>query len=159
MKIAGLQIRKFADTDEERCCEIIKDCFEKNIVLSDEAKKYIVNKFTQRGYLSGENKKYGIFVCEVSGEVCGMGAIENEEIKKIYVDLDFQGQGIGENVLNYLEDFGKENGVSEFVLHSYDNAVGFYLKHGYEVVGDYEFDFPNLSEKVFVKEMKKRVFS
>jgi len=150
-------IRSFLDSDEERCREIIRSCFERNIVLDEKAKKYIFDKFTEEGFLSLEKNKYSIMVYEEDGRVLGMGAMEGNEIKKMYVDPVCHGKGIGGKLMSYFEEIGANNGANEIELHAYDNAIDFYRKCGYEMGGKYEFDFPELDNRVFVTIMTKKL--
>jgi ribosomal protein S18 acetylase RimI-like enzyme len=45
-----------------------------------------------------------------------------------------QGQGLGGQVLTYLEEQARAAGVAEIVLHARQAAVAFYEQHGYAVV-------------------------
>ncbi|WP_045687056.1 GNAT family N-acetyltransferase [Hymenobacter sp. AT01-02] len=45
-----------------------------------------------------------------------------------------QGQGLGRQVLTYLEAAARTQGLEEVVLHSRQNAVPFYQRLGYAVV-------------------------
>jgi GNAT superfamily N-acetyltransferase len=47
-----------------------------------------------------------------------------------------RGQGIGGQVLRALLDEAKRLGYSELVLHAQTHAVDFYLRHGFEILGE-----------------------
>ncbi|MCA8831996.1 GNAT family N-acetyltransferase [Hymenobacter pini] len=46
----------------------------------------------------------------------------------------WQGRGLGGQVLGYLEEAARQQGLREIVLHARENAVPFYQRHGYTVV-------------------------
>lgn len=59
------------------------------------------------------------------------------EIKRMFVDDQFRGKGIGEAILIELENWAKELGYSSIVLETGTvqiGAVTLYKKHGYSVI-------------------------
>ena len=64
--------------------------------------------------------------------------ISDDEIKmrQVAVDNAIQGKGIGSFLVQFCEDFSKERGFKRITLHARENAVPFYLKQSYEVIGD-----------------------
>ena len=44
------------------------------------------------------------------------------------------GQGVGSQVLQYLETQARAAGLVEIVLHARETAIGFYERHGYAMV-------------------------
>lgn len=56
------------------------------------------------------------------------------EIWRIYIKSDFQGKGIGHNLIAFAEQAAKEEGYTEVVIWAFKNnlnAISFYRKHGY----------------------------
>ncbi|RON40185.1 GNAT family N-acetyltransferase [Pseudomonas frederiksbergensis] len=72
----------------------------------------------------------------VDGEpvATGMLDLENSEIGAIFVLPGFMRQGIGLEILNYLEDLARDLGLEEVNLDATLNAADFYRRCGY--VGD-----------------------
>jgi ribosomal protein S18 acetylase RimI-like enzyme len=65
---------------------------------------------------------------------CGRLQLNNEveaQIRYMAVDSDFQGKGLGSNVLEQLEAIAKENGIKYIVLQARENALSFYKNNGY----------------------------
>jgi predicted GNAT family N-acyltransferase len=58
------------------------------------------------------------------------------KIERMAVIESYRSQGVGKKVLAFIEEYAKEQGVKELVLHSHWNARGFYLKAGYEETGE-----------------------
>ena len=57
------------------------------------------------------------------------------QIRFMAVAPEAAGQGLGQQVVAYLEAQARAGGLTEIVLHSRETAVGFYQKLGYAVVG------------------------
>jgi len=78
----------------------------------------------------------------VEGELVGMGAlkrtsVERAEIKRMRVHPNCQRQGLGQQVLTYLENRAKDLGVKILHLDTTDKqeaAQSLYLKNGYQEV-------------------------
>ena len=65
-----------------------------------------------------------------------VGAVkEKKHILMLYVLPEYQGQGIGRDLLLFLEDFCTENVIT---LRASDAGLPFYEKHGYKVQGPRE---------------------
>lgn len=117
----------------------------------DEALKYIerikneINGMTEFGV--------SFWVIKKDDEVIGVGGLsdilptvknfsksENPgELKILYSDNKFRGQGFGKIFLNFLEEKAKENKYTELMIRSAekykDTAYGFYGKMGYNKLG------------------------
>jgi len=64
--------------------------------------------------------------------------IDNEVIRimQVTVDENYQGQGIGQNLVKYAENKAKEIGYKKIIMHSKISAVDFYFKLGYKMLGN-----------------------
>ena len=73
------------------------------------------------------------FVAEAEGRVVGFGEINLEaaEIEAVFVAPDYAQRGIGRRLLQFLEDFAVQRGLTNLVLDASLNAVAFYEKAGY----------------------------
>lgn len=58
------------------------------------------------------------------------------KMRQVAVRRDFQNQGLGRRLVESFEDEALRRGFHEIVLHAREVAVPFYLRLGYEVVGD-----------------------
>lgn len=127
-------IRLFSKKDSEICKDIVARCFDRSVILEEIAKQYIKERYMSTGYFESKSREYPLFVYEKDGKVIAIGGIEGNMIKKLYVDPDEQGKGIGREMLNHLEDVAIRTGLIEVLLDSYENCAGFYEKQGYSVV-------------------------
>jgi len=151
-------IRPFEDKDANRCREIIRECFDKSVSLSNHASSYVKKIYTEKGYLENKSKEYQFFILEKNNEIVGFGGLKKNNIKKIYVDPNHQGEGIGATLLNYLEDLASKQGQKELILYAYDNSVPFYKKHGYTVTEPFIFqrngvDVPTVKMKKYLQKV------
>lgn len=84
-------------------------------------------------------------VCAHGSEVLGYGRLtfeddENAVVSQLVVKENFQRQGIGKGILNYLMSFSQEKGYKKIILSAKVEAKGFYEKLGFVSEGD---EFPS----------------
>lgn len=72
------------------------------------------------------------------GDVAGFGHLDlaSGEVRAVYVNPTYAGEGVGTRLLEHLEDAAREHDVAALEVTSSMNAVGFYEHHGYAVTGD-----------------------
>lgn len=77
-----------------------------------------------------------------NGDVVGFGQLHLPECKVFadYVHPDHARQGVGSTLLTHLEGYARGRGLARLELTASMNAVGFYERHGYEVVEETELD-------------------
>ena len=76
-------------------------------------------------------EKRTIFVAKESGEVLGTGGIENNVLYGVFVDPEFQGRGLGREIMVRLEAKAREDGVAALTAPASITAVEFYRHLGY----------------------------
>jgi len=57
-------------------------------------------------------------------------------LRQMAVLNDLQGKGIGRALMNFAENLARDRGFRVIRMHARSNAVGFYEKVGYRVIGD-----------------------
>jgi predicted GNAT family N-acyltransferase len=80
-------------------------------------------------------------VASMRGKIIGVGRIHfnsdvEAQIRYMAVETRYRNIGVGSMILKRLEDIAREKGARIIVLNAREEAVKFYRKHGYEVVGD-----------------------
>src|SRR5690606_19564128 len=55
----------------------------------------------------------------------------------------FRKYGLGKKLVQYSEDYLKQNNISIIWFNARESAVGFYQKSGYEIIGN-AFDIPDV---------------
>lgn len=83
-----------------------------------------------------EDTSHHLMVCDDTGQILGAGRLHaasplQGQIRYMAVANHYQGQGVGSLLLNALEHSARENHFRSIVLHARENALPFYLHHGY----------------------------
>ena len=73
------------------------------------------------------------------GQVAGVARLhpsgpQQAQVRYMAVGPAYQGQGIGQLLLQYLEAAARRQGLTECILHARDSAVAFYQRLGYHIV-------------------------
>lgn len=58
------------------------------------------------------------------------------KMRQVAVDPSAQGKGVGTQLVKYSEEILQKMGVCLLVLHARDVAIPFYLRLGYQIVGE-----------------------
>ncbi|PJJ54482.1 GNAT family N-acetyltransferase [Hymenobacter chitinivorans] len=75
------------------------------------------------------------------------------QVRYMAVDPAFQGQGIGRQLLAYLEAGARQQGYTECILHARQEAVPFYERLGYHVVAPSHLLFGSIQHFLMRKEL------
>lgn len=87
---------------------------------------------------------------EIAGILAGMGYWNGLEIKILWVNEAYRKEGLGTKLLNYAETMAKAKGATISMLDTFDfQAEAFYLKNGYEVVGEIK-NFPTGHKRIYL---------
>ena len=106
-------------------------------------------------YLAHPEKLEGVWVYD-DGFVKGMLHVEGRELKELYVDTFFEGQGIGGKLI----EFGVRScGVDYlFVLEKNRRAIAFYESHGFFLTKERKLE-PGTAEYIVKMERKQQAVS
>lgn len=93
----------------------------------------------------------------IGGEAIGCGryvahGADVIKIGRMAVLPEFRGRGIGRDILQFLMDTARARGFRRAVLHAQLTAEGFYLKQGYEPVGEV-FEEAGIAHRAMVKRL------
>ena len=61
---------------------------------------------------------------------------EEGQIRSMAVRGDLQGKGLGSEIMKYIEQKASDKKLKHIILDARENAVSFYKKHGYQIIGD-----------------------
>jgi GNAT superfamily N-acetyltransferase len=85
----------------------------------------------------------------IGGILGGIGYWNGLEINILWVDEAQRGKGIGKQLLQHIETVAREKGATVAMLDTFDfQAEGFYLKNGYEIIGEVN-NFPNGHRRIY----------
>ena len=66
-----------------------------------------------------------------------MGALDGNEVKRVYIDPNDQGKGVGSKIMTYLENLAVKNRLKFLITDSSPNAEKFYQNHGFKPLKKY----------------------
>ena len=58
------------------------------------------------------------------------------QLRQMVVDPDFQGKGIGADIVDFAEQIARAQDYKTLMMHARDTAIDFYKKCGYEITGE-----------------------
>jgi ribosomal protein S18 acetylase RimI-like enzyme len=89
------------------------------------------------------DKHYKPFVYEKDGKIIGVIVLQQDylmiDVFNLYVDIDHRGKGIGQVLMNFAEEYTRKkklHGVKVETSKDNERAQSFYLKCGYQKVGE-----------------------
>lgn len=144
-------VRMFEERDADAVAEIQRETIRK--INSRDYRDEIIEIWSQKDPKDYKNWKKieSVFqvVAEVDDKVIGWGCLnlEENEIKAVYVDPDYLGNGIGTKMIAKIEKKAKDEGLEKLKCFSTETALDFYKAKGYQVeketkfpMGDYAMD-------------------
>ena len=72
-----------------------------------------------------------ILLCFLGADLVGTVGLKRDYLRSLFVDPNYQKQGIGKVLVEYMEELAQENAISEIMLHSSLTAQNFYTALGY----------------------------
>ena len=132
-----IQIRNFEKGDEFELWQLkvntirkvnIKD-YSKEQIKAWAPDEYNPEKWSNR--VQGMNP----FIAEIEGKIVGFADIQdNGYIDHFFCHREFQGQGVGKILMEYIEVKSKEKSISPVYSHVSMTAKSFFEKFGFNVV-------------------------
>ncbi|MCM3781871.1 GNAT family N-acetyltransferase [Neobacillus mesonae] len=80
------------------------------------------------------SEQYQIDLAIIDEKVVGMIAYSKTEISQLYIHIDYQGNGIGQTLLNKAKAQASGN-LTVYTFEVNKNARKFYEKNGFEIMG------------------------
>ncbi|MBR9690889.1 GNAT family N-acetyltransferase [Candidatus Woesearchaeota archaeon] len=149
-----IKIRKFKADDENKCLEIINKAVSKltDYYSIEEIKAHISER--KKGYSMIDNVKKGrlYLVAIKNKEIVGVGALDKDMIKTVYINPTHQNRGVGEKIMIELEKIAQRKGIKKMKIHATLNSVDFYKKFGYKKTGITKYCNGKLEWKAIVME-------
>ncbi|WP_308633841.1 arsinothricin resistance N-acetyltransferase ArsN1 family A [Paenibacillus silvisoli] len=139
-----LLIRKALSADISSILDIYNQGIEDRIATLEEKPK---DESYMRQWFDNHQGRFEVLVAETEGHIVGWAAINQYSARcaydgvgdiSIYIHRNWRGKGVGSQLLQKLEDVGRENKFYKFVLFTFPfNKLGqgLYQKSGYREVG------------------------
>jgi putative acetyltransferase len=132
-------IREFQEEDAQACSALVRAC----ILRDPDIPHGTLERLLQEESTQLMCKRATLFylaVCERDGVIAGVGGLDLNEIRLLYVDPDHQRQGVGHALLEHLERMVPPALFPDIFLYATPSAETFYRACGYESRGDHTFD-------------------
>lgn len=159
-----INIRRITQSDDSAIAEIIRDNLRK-YHLDIPGTAYFDTQLDNlsRYYSDTTDKKVYFIAASEDGEVVGGIGMESfqgfencGEIQKLYVSEKMQRNGIGQRLLETIENYAKNNGVRQLYLETHSvlkGAVLLYERNGYRRIEKPKDVVHNTMDLFYVKEL------
>ncbi|MCK5032858.1 MAG: GNAT family N-acetyltransferase [Calditrichia bacterium] len=107
----------------------ISDCYPE--YYPNEAVDFFIS-YSNKDELTKDSLNHTVVVAKIDNKIVGTGTLKNNHIKRVFVDLEYQGKGIGKKIMNYLEKTALDQDYKLTELHSSLFAKKFYDCIGYK---------------------------
>jgi N-acetylglutamate synthase-like GNAT family acetyltransferase len=131
-------IRQFQADDADACSNIIRTCIRADPGLSETLREKM-EKSETRDAMIERARMYYVAVYESDGGIAGVGALDMNEIRILYVSPEHQRRGIGRNLLVHLESMVPPAVFSDIFVYSSPPSAGFYETLGFRNRGQHLF--------------------
>ncbi|MCF7926817.1 MAG: GNAT family N-acetyltransferase [Candidatus Izimaplasma sp.] len=119
------------------------------IIIEAKTKNEIIDHFTVRGevFIIGQNidwdeefdgldKDCVLFNAYLDNKVIGAARMYNNKVGRVAVLEKYRRQGVGREIMEYIELYALKHNIKELVLNSQTYISQFYEELGYKKLGD-----------------------
>ena len=123
-------IRRFSAKDAQSCCDVINSCVPSMKGLNSAARFHILTKNIPTEFIADIGDSYAL-VGELHRQLVAVGVLDGDMIRRVYVCPDVQGKGVGQAMMDALEDEAYRRGVAIVRVEVAQSAIEFYERLGY----------------------------
>jgi GNAT superfamily N-acetyltransferase len=138
------RIRQFQLEDAAACSRIVRACVEMDPLTPLQVKEALLH-VESPAVMQDRARQFYIAVCMLDATVAGVGGVDLNEIKLLFVAPEHQRQGIGGSLLRHLEAWIPPALFGDIFVYSSAGAVDFYRSHGYQPGGEHRFSLGSCS--------------
>ena len=100
-----------------------------------------------------------MIIDEKTGNALAVGRLQfnsedEAQIRYMAVAHEFQGQGLGSQIISALEGVARRKGIQKIILSARENALQFYKNNGYEIVKKTHLLFGEIQHWLMKKELE-----
>jgi N-acetylglutamate synthase-like GNAT family acetyltransferase len=139
--MSDILIRPYVPQDYLECLALNLSCVDDFTGFPDEAKPVYKSKIQSHQTHDLDDFTL-VLVAQDGDKIIGMGGLDKNEIRRMYVARAYRGQGVGKTIYSGLEQKAIGLGVQELFLDASLNAAPFYEKLGFQFskVGSFQID-------------------
>ena len=137
-------VRQFQPEDAEDCSRLVCSCLDQDGSLSESARQALVRLESP----AAMRERATLFYLAVhAGEagIIGIGGVDMNEIRLLYVHPAHRRMGVGRALLGHLEALIPPALFGNVFVYALPEAAGFYRANGYNPGGEYAFTFGGVS--------------
>jgi len=149
-------IRQFRSPDAEACSRLMHACLNHDPLVPAAARRDILLRETPE-IMSQRARSFYVAVYFSGGAAAGIGGVDLNEIRMLFVAPGQRRRGIGSALLKHLESWIPPALFRSAFVYSTPGAVDFYRFHGYEPGGCHV--FPGAGSSIPTIFMTKRLAS
>ena len=145
-----MKIREYTFDDAEAHAEVHRKSI-RGLASEDYSNEVIKAWSTKEPEDSPLEEQKARFVAEEDGKIVGFSDynMETNELSGLYMKPDYTNRGIGEKLLEIIEEDAREEGLNKLWCKSTITAKEFYRKHGYEIIEETTHEVEGLDMKVY----------
>jgi GNAT superfamily N-acetyltransferase len=132
-------IRQFRSDDAETCCELLRACIQHDPEIPGSLRQALLQAESPQS-MQERGSLFYIAVWETEGEVAGLGGLDMNEIRLLFVSPAHQRRGIGRAILEHLEALVPPALFKDVFVYAAVSASSFYQTCGYSPRGEHSFD-------------------
>jgi len=128
-----IKIRKFKKKDAKICSKIIAETVKKENIIVKKSQEEVIKASTPEALIERmKTRKY--FVCKKNNKILGIGALNKNQVRTMYVLSNHQKGGIGTLILKRIEKEALKNKTKKLFLYTHPKPAKFYLKNGFKTI-------------------------
>jgi len=149
-----VEYRAFEPADIEQCRNLILS-YVSDATGLDTERSAKLRKWIQGSPRRDDFAQMFCIVAVREGKVIGMGALDGNTVKRMYVLRQYRGLGLGRTIHQKLESEAKRRGITRLNLIAYAGGVKFYEALGYTRIGEknWYLDGEEVQQTVMTKEL------
>ncbi|HKL23716.1 MAG TPA: GNAT family N-acetyltransferase [Candidatus Nanoarchaeia archaeon] len=150
-----MKIRKTNKRDSKKISDLHKLVLNKvnRKKDTDEFVDYLLDKYDS-DYIKKKLDKGEVFCLINKNKVIGTVGLEDNIVGKLYIHPKYLGKGLGNKLMDFIEDYARKNGKRKLKLFPTNYAYKFYRKLGYRKVKSFIWKTDQFKRRVYIMEKK-----
>ena len=133
-------IRQFQVRDANACCSLVCACISRDSLMPASLRAKLCSAESPEAMVERAGLFY-LAVYEFNDSILGIGGLELNEVRLLYVAPEHRRKGIGKAMLEHLESMVPAAPFADIFVYSAPSAVGFYRSQGFTDRGEFVFDY------------------
>ena len=153
--IQNIRLRQMKTTDLKPIFELVQNTIAVSYadVYPPEAIEFFKNHHSQENIMKDIERGY-IVVAESGGLLLGTGTIIETSIRRVFINPEYQHQGIGKIIANKLERKAKSSGLAKLDLSASLKSRQFWEAMGFVATGEFALPVANAKKLIFYEMIK-----